>query len=93
MASGHRMKRRNLLLDRASGLVLRRIQQLLMIVSREVIRQQADRGQRDRSVRKPIENDREISRRARGLDASVCGMLREAQTARAVCEQRRISLL
>src|SRR5262245_41048011 len=68
-------------------------EQLLVVLFRQVIRQQANRGQRYRAIGKSVEERWELPRRASGLDSSVSGVLGEMQTPRAVGEERRVTLL
>src|SRR3954452_15994812 len=58
-----------------------------------MIGQQTDRRERDGSISESIQNDRTLSCRTCGFDPSVGCVFRQAQTARAIDEHRRVSLL
>ena len=64
----------------------------LKVVIGQVRSEQANRGQRQRSVRKPLEDDGELSRSARRLDAIVGGPFAEIQDVGAVNKHRGAAL-
>jgi len=68
------------------------VEQLLVILRRQVWREQADRRQGDRPVRKQLQDAWKTSGYASGLDPSVGRVLREVQDLRAVGEERRAAL-
>jgi len=55
-------------------------------------RQESERREIETARREPLEDDGELARRARGLDAAVGRMLREVQDLDAVREERRAGL-
>ena len=72
--------------------VARRVEDLAVILRRQVRRQQTNRGQGDRPVGQQRQDDRKLPRNASGLDASIGGVLGEAEDLRAVGEERRAAL-
>jgi hypothetical protein len=72
--------------------VLRRLEDLAMILVGEVRAKQPDGGQRERSLLEPSEDDREPLRRSRRLDPVIRRMLGKMQSLRAEDEERREAL-
>ena len=75
--------------DRALAQVSRLRQHCAMIRVREVRRKERDRRQRQRPVSQSLKEHRKSPRRARRLDPSIGGVLRQVQHVCAVREQRR----
>jgi hypothetical protein len=89
---GLRIEVRNEVLDLPLALVTRRLQQTRVIVVREVRGQQTDCRQCDLAASQLAGDHRKPAHRARGGDAVVGRMLREAQRSRAEHEERRVAL-
>lgn len=89
---GLRAKARNQFLDLALAPVPGGIEDLAMVLGREVRPQQTDRSHRERAVGEQLEDDGITPRRPRGLHTKVSGIVGEAQHLRAVGEQRGTAL-
>jgi hypothetical protein len=76
-------KRGNQLLDLALALVAREIDQMVMIVWREMRRQQADRRECHVACFEPLEQDWISTRRAGGLDSAIGRVLGQVEHLRA----------
>src|SRR5439155_3365403 len=86
-----RMKRCDLLLHFALTLVPGRLQDALVILSRQMSREQTHRGEVERSVCELFEDDGEFLRSPRRLDAAICRMFRQSEALRAVRKERRVA--
>jgi len=82
-----RGKRRHQVLDGALALVARRIEDLTLILRRQVRGQQPDGGQRQSSLSQQIEQDGKAPRGARCLDTAVRRVFGEVQDFGAVGEE------